>query len=200
MQPHNLQSQKQVLHIRNMVSNSCIKLVKSSLEQTGFIQVLHIELGLAEIAFDKQVLGTNEINAILKNHGFELIANRDLQLVEQIKTTLIQHIFYGSNTSSLIRNSDFLSQRLNQPYPFLSKLFSERTGTTLEKYIILLKIERIKELISYNEMTLSEIAYLMGYSSVQYLSNQFKQITGVSVTDYKNSMRRDRKPLASIID
>ena len=119
--------------------------------------------------------------------------------MEQIKTSVIQFIFYGNNANSLIRNSDFLSEKLGHHYTHLSKVFSEKTGKTLEKYIILIKIERIKELISYDEMTLSEVAYQMGYSSVQYLSNQFKQITGYSVSEYKNLIHKDRKPLSSIL-
>ncbi len=182
-----------------MVSNSCIRIVKEELARTGFIQVIHVELGLAEIFYDTQVINTETINSILKSNGFELIDNKDEKLVEQIKTSIIQLIYYGNNTNSLIRNSDYLSDKLGYPYVYLSKIFSEKTGTTLEKYIILIKIEKIKELISYDEITLSEISYAMGYSSVQYLSNQFKQITGQSVSEYKNQLQKDRKPLSSIL-
>jgi AraC-like DNA-binding protein len=86
------------------------------------------------------------------------------------------------------------------PYFHISKVFSDKTGTTLEKYIILVKIERVKELLSYDEMTLSEIAYMMGYSAVQYLSNQFKQVTGYTVTEYKTKKINDRKPLDTLLD
>ncbi|HEY4799450.1 MAG TPA: helix-turn-helix transcriptional regulator [Bacteroidia bacterium] len=182
-----------------MVGNSCIRIVKEELSRTGFIQVHHVELGKAEINFDAQLINLDGINTILKRSGFALIDDKGSQLIEQIKTSVIQLIFYGNNANSLIRNSDFLSERLGHPYAHLSKIFSDKTGTTLEKYIILIKIERIKELISYEEMTLSEISYMMGYSSVQYLSNQFKQITGYSVSEYKSHARSDRKPLSSLI-
>lgn len=182
-----------------MVSNSCIRIVREELQRTGFVQVIHIELGLAEIFYDTQIISLENINSILQKNGFLLIDNKDEKLVERIKTSVIQLIYYGNNTNSLIRNSDYLSDKLGYPYVQLSKVFSEKTGTTLEKYIILIKIEKIKELISYDEITLSEISYAMGYSSVQYLSNQFKQVTGVSVSEYKNQLHKDRKQLSEVI-
>ena len=181
-----------------MVSNSCIKIVEQELGRIGFIKVLKVELGKAEINYDAQIIGLDVIDSILKRNGFELLRDTDAILVGRIKSSVIEHIFYGSNTNSLIRNSDYLSERLEQPYPFLSKVFKEKTGTTLEKYIILIKIEKIKELITYNEHSLSEISYMMGYSSVQYLSNQFKQITGYTVSVYK-VQGGDRKVLNSVI-
>jgi AraC-like DNA-binding protein len=200
MQPSSFNTKKTLLYIKNMVSNSCIRIVKEELQRTGFIKVNFVELGMADINYDSQLINLDGINTILKRNGFALINDKDSQLVEQIKTSVIQLIFYGNNANSLIRNSDYLSDKLGQPYAYLSKVFSERTGTTLEKYIILIKMEKIKELISYDEMTLSEISYQMGYSSVQYLSNQFKQITGYSVSEYKNQFRNDRKPLTSILE
>ena len=199
MQPSNLNTKHATLHIKNMVSNSCVRIVREELERTGFMRVLHIELGKAEVNYDPQIIRSETINSILRANGFELIDNKDEKLVEQIKTSVIQLIYYGNNTNSLIRNSDYLTDKLGYPYVHLSKIFSEKTGTTLEKYIILIKIEKIKELISYDEITLSEISYAMGYSSVQYLSNQFKQVTGVSVSEYKSQVHRDRRPLSSII-
>lgn len=199
MQPSDLNTKPATLHIKNMVSNSCIRIVREELERTGFIRVLHVGLGKAEVNYDPQVISPASINSILKTNGFELIDNKDEKLVEQVKTSVIQLIYYGNNTNSLIRNSDYLSDKLGFPYSHLSKIFSEKTGTTLEKYIILIKIEKIKELISYDEMTLSEISYAMGYSSVQYLSNQFRQVTGLSVSEYKNQLHKERKPLSSIL-
>ena len=199
MQPHNLNTKRITIHIKNMVSNSCIRIVHQELERTGFIQVVRVELGLAEINYDAQVIDQQTINTILKKNGFELIKDKDSRLVEQIKTAVIELIFYANNSNSLIRNSDYLSQKLGEPYIHLSKVFSEKTGSTLEKYIILIKIEKIKELISYEEMSLSEIAYLMGYSSVQYLSNQFRQVTGYTVSEYKNLVHKDRKPLSDLL-
>ncbi len=178
-----------------MVSNSCIKLVRQELERTGFIEVVNVMLGEAEIEFDLQVFSLDVVNEILKKSGFELLLDTNKKLVEKIKTTVIQFVFYGNNNTSLIRNSDYLSEKLQHSYQHLSKVFSETTGMTLEKYIILIKAEKIKEMISYDEYTLSEIAYFMGYSSVQYLSNQFKQVTGYTVSEYKSLGKKDRKPL-----
>ncbi len=183
-----------------MVSDSCIKLVRQELERTGFIEVINVSLGEAEIQLDTQVFNLDVVNEILKKNGFELLRDTNKKLVEKIKTTVIQFVFYGNNNTSLIKNSDYLSEKLQQSYQHLSKVFSETTGMTLEKYIILIKAEKIKEMISYDEYTLSEIAYFMGYSSVQYLSNQFKQITGYTVSDYKNLGKKDRKSLNSLLD
>jgi AraC family transcriptional regulator len=199
MQHHSFINTHAVLHIKNMVSNSCVKVVREELHRTGFIEVLNVKLGEAEINYDAQVLNLDVIDTILKRNGFELLQDTAVKLVEQIKTIVIEHIFYGSNTNSLMRNSDYLSERLGQPYPYLSKIFSDKTGSTLEKYIILIKIEKIKELITYEEHSLSEISYMMGYSSVQYLSNQFKQITGYTVSDYKSKGIKDRKSLSSVL-
>ena len=199
MEGHHFINTHASLQIKNMVSTSCVRIVKEDLERTGFIKVVQIKLGEVEIFYDAQVIGLQVIDTLLKRNGFELIQDNSAKLVEQIKSAVIEHVFYGSNTNSLIRNSDYLSDRLHHPYPYLSKVFSEKTGSTLEKYIILIKIEKIKELITYDQLSLSEISYMMGYSSVQYLSNQFKQITGYSVSEYKNLGIKDRKPLSSVL-
>lgn len=198
MQGNTFNTTHKVLAIKNMVSKSCVKIVKQELERIGFIKVINVSLGSAEIKYDAQIIGTDVINSILMRNGFELLQDNEAILVGKIKSAVIEHIFYGSNTNSLIRNSDYLSERLEQPYPYLSKVFKDKTGTTLEKYIILIKIEKIKELITYNEHSLSEIAYMMGYSSVQYLSNQFKQVTGYTVSVYKEK-GGDRKPLGQVL-
>jgi AraC-like DNA-binding protein len=199
MQKNNFTVQLSTLHIKNMVSNSCIRLIKEAFHRTGFIEVRRIELGEAEVYFDPQIINLNFINDLLKSQGFELIVDNSLKLVERIKTAVIQLVFYGNNTNSLIRNSDYLSEKLGYPYQQLSKIFSEKTGTTIEKFIILVKVKKIKELVSYDEMTISEIAFQMGYSSVQYLSNQFKMVTGLTISDYK-AQSGSRKPLSSLLD
>jgi AraC family transcriptional regulator len=200
MQKHNFNTSRATILIKNMISSSCIRLVKQELSRTGFIEVLHIKLGEAEIQFDPQVMSLDSIDIILKRNGFELLRDPDKILVEQIKSAIIQLIFYGNNATSLMRNSDYLSEKLGKPYLQLSKIFSEKTGSTLEKFTILIKVEKIKEMISYDQLTLSEIAYMMGYSSVQYLSNQFKQITGSTVSEYKAGGNRERKPLDDLLD
>ncbi len=198
MQPANLNTKTVTIFIRNMVSDSCVKVIKWELERSGFIQVEDIELGRAVIHYNEGVVNTDFINAILNRNGFALIDDKEKKLVEQIKAAVIQLFFFGNNVNSLIRNSDYLSQKLGEPYISLSKAFSKHTNSTLEKYIIQIKIERVKELISYDDISLSEISYTMGYSSVAALSTQFKQVAGVSVHDYKKQIHSDRIPLNKI--
>lgn len=200
MQPNNLNTNRTVIYIKNMVCDRCIRVIREEFTRTGFIQVHNIELGSAEINYNAQVINIEGIGEILKRNGFALLLDKEAQLVEQIKISILQLIYFGNNTNSLIRNSDFLSEKFEMPYANLSKVFSEKTGTTLEKYIIQIKIEKVKELISYNELTLSEISYMMGYSSVQYLSNQFKQLTGIAVTDYKKTDKKGRISLDKVIE
>jgi len=191
--------QKATLHIRNMISSRDVKVVKEELEKLGAKELEKTSLGKAVIEFDNKQTNLRQIEQSLGRQGFEVIKDRDEQLVEQIKVAAIELIYHAGFTNSIIRNSDYLSDKIGQPYSQLSKAFSDKTGTTLEKYIILLKIEKVKELISYNELTLSEISYQLGYSSVQYLSNQFKQITGYAPTEYKNQGIQDRRPLDRLV-
>ncbi len=184
------------LHIRNMVCPRCVMVVRDTLQEMGF-EVLDVELGKAiikaegEIPFDK-------INKQLKDYGFEIIRSKNRQLVEEIKTLLIDYVQNLENSQEMPKLSEYLSEELNQNYSSLSSAFSENEDITIEKYLIHLKIERVKELLSYGELTLSEIAWKLNYSSVAHLSNQFKQITGMSVTDYKKARDTFRKPLDGI--
>ncbi len=199
MQPHNLNTRRETLIIRNMVSDSCIKVVTWELQRSGFIQVHHCELGKAEVSYDSQIINAEMIDLILNRNGFALIRSEEDRKVEQLKTLIIHQIYFSTGTPILIKNSEYLSERLEMPYPILSKLFSEKTGLTIEKYIIQIKIEKVKELLSYGDLTLSEIAYRLDYSSVQYLSNQFRQVTGVGVTEYKKGQGPKRISLQKIL-
>jgi AraC family transcriptional regulator len=196
---NNAAQKTQVIYIKHMVSNRCISTVKEELEKLG-ANVQMVELGKATIIEGKKKINEKQLSAVLETNGFALIRDKEDQLVEQIKVAVIEWFYYGNNANTIIRNSDYLSDKLGLPYFHISKVFSDKTGTTLEKYIILVKIERVKELLSYDEMTLSEIAYMMGYSAVQYLSNQFKQVTGYTVTEYKMKKINDRKPLDTLLD
>ncbi len=188
---------QETLHIKFMVCNCCIRVIKQELEKQGII-VSRILLGEAEITYDDEKLSYDDIEKIIEANGFELVKNKDKILVEQIKVAVVELIHYANNMNSIIRNSDYLVEKLGYSYQHLSVLFSKHEPITLEKYIILNKIEKVKEMIEYGELTLSEIAFQMGYSSVQYLSNQFKTITGISVTDYKKAPGAGRKPLNEI--
>jgi AraC-like DNA-binding protein len=187
------------LSIKNMVSRRCIQSVESILFDLG-ISVKKVSLGTADIECDNFDLVLEKLKKALVEQGFEIIQNKEFQILEQIKVSVLEMIYYGNNLNTIIRNSDYLSDKLGLPYGQLSKLFSELTGQTLEKYIILVKIERVKELLAYNEMTLSEISYQMGYSSVQYLSTQFKQVTGYSVSEYKALPIKQRTPLDELLN
>lgn len=177
-----------------MVSNCAIHLLKEKFEQSG-IHVEYITLGVAILRFDPGIITENKIRRILQTYGFDIIIGREQVLVENIKLAVTELIHQLNNVDSIIRKSDYLVEKLGMSYQYLSRVFSASERITLEKYIILQKIERIKELIHQDEYTLSEIAYMMDYSSVQYLSNQFKKMTGLSVTEFKKNETPLKKPL-----
>ena len=181
-------------HIKNMVSNCCIILLKEKFGQAG-IRVNNIQLGTVTVTGSPTLITDKFIDDLLKKYGFELIKDREFQLIEQIKIAVIELIHYLNNVDSIVRKSDYLVEKLGLSYSYLSRIFSSHEPITLERYIILQKMERIKELIDQKEYTLSEIAFMMDYSSVQYLSNQFHKETGLSVTDYKKSTFVLKKPI-----
>lgn len=187
------------LSIKDMIGRRCINTVERVISEFPTSSV-RVSLGTAEFETSNYSSFSDALKIALEKEGFKLVKNKEEQLVEQIKVAVLEMIYYGNNLNTIIRNSDYLSDKIGQPYSYLSKLFSEFTGQTLEKYIILVKIERVKELLAYNEMTLSEISYQMGYSSVQYLSTQFKQVTGYSVSDYKNMEQKPRIPLDELLN
>ena len=129
---------------------------------------------------------------MLQFYGFEIIHSKEDRIVEEIKLAVTELIHDLNNVDSIVRKSDYIVEKLGLSYPYLSKIFSEHEHKTLEKYIILQKIERIKYLIDTDDFTLSEIAFMMDYSSVQYLSNQFKSITGMTVSQYKEDYQKTK--------
>jgi len=186
----------ETFYIKNMVCPRCVMAVHELFEKFG-AEVLNVELGKAEVRGVEQISRQN-LNEKLMELGFELLEGRDQKKVEQIKTHLIDYVEDLERREEMPKISEYLSKKMHHNYASLSNLFSEQEDTTIEKYLIHLKIERVKELLSYNELTLSEIAWRLKYSSVQYLSNQFRQVTGMSVTDYKKAQDSFRKPLDSI--
>jgi len=166
--------------------------------QTAGLQVLHIELGEVEIAekkLSKDAL--KNIQTSLEAIGFEIIDDKKSKTIEDIKTAVID-IIHHTNEPITIKYSEYLSSKLHHDYSSLSKLFSEVEGITIEQYIINQKIERVKELLVYDELSLSEVSYRMGYSSVAHLSSQFKKVTGMTPTVFKSSNKRDRKSLDNV--
>ncbi len=173
-------------HIKNMVSNCCIMLLGEKFVHAG-IRVDELKLGLATLTYDPDFISESQIKQILLNYGFDFITSHDKKIVEQVKIAVIELIHHLNNVDSIVRKSDYLVEKLGKSYQYLSKVFSTHEGITLEKFIILQKIERIKELIHHKEYTLSKITYMIDYNNVQYLSNQFKKITGLSATEFRNN-------------
>lgn len=199
MQPYPSENITQrTIHLKNMVCNCCIRIIKQELENAG-VEVEKAVLGEISIKYDHNKFRFTDIEELIFRNGFEVITDKDKILSEQIKIAIVELIQYAGNKNSIIRNSDYLVEKLGYSYQYLSTVFSNVENTTLEKFIILHKIEKVKELLEYGELSLSEIAYQMEYSSVQYLSTQFKNITGVSVSDYKRS-GLSRKSLDKIGD
>jgi AraC-like DNA-binding protein len=184
------------LFIKNMVCNRCILAVENELKKLN-LKVEKIQLG--EVVLDKELnLEEKEaVRKILVSQGFELIDDRKNQIIEQIKNSIINlvHHFDGEIKVNI---SEMLSNKLSYDYSYLSKLFSEVEGTTIEKYLIAQKIEKVKELLVYDELSLSEIALRLNYSSVAYLSNQFKKVTGLTPSYFKSIKEKKRKPLDEI--
>lgn len=166
-----------------MVSLRCKMIVKSELENMG-LHFTVIELGEVDIAEDLSAIQRQELNAALLRSGLELMEDKRSILIEKIKTIIIEMIHY-SDEPPLLNFSAYLSEKLNYDYNYLSNLFSEVKGTTIEHFIISHKIERAKELLIYNELTLTEIAEKLHYSNVAHLSNQFKKVTGLTPTFFK---------------
>jgi AraC-like DNA-binding protein len=184
----------QRIFIRNMVCSCCIRLVKEDLTKLG-INVLEVKLGEATVAYNTEKISRVQINEVLLQLGMSLISNKDEILVDQIKQAVIELVHYMNNVDSIVRKSEYLVEKLGKSYQTLSKLFSKVEPITLEKYIILQKIERVKELAMEDKISLSEIAWMMDYSSPHHLSNQFKIVTGISLSDFKKDPAAYRKPI-----
>lgn len=179
-----------------MVCQRCILMVRSVFEKHG-LHITSMELGHVDInESDISSLKENLI-AELNELGFELIDDKKSQTIERIKTLIID-LVHQKNNDLKINLSDYLSSQMNQEYGAISHLFSEVENKTIEKYFIAQKIERVKELIMYDEMNLSEIAFLLKYSSVAYLSNQFKNVTGFSPTYFKNLKKQKRNKIDTL--
>jgi AraC-like DNA-binding protein len=184
------------LYIKNMVCNRCIMVVKSELERLGY-PPSQVELGEVALAQELSPAERATVDQALQGLGFALIDDKKSRLIEKIKTLIVELVHQHSNALK-INLSDHLSDQLHVDYNYLSHLFSEVEGTTIEKYFIAQKIERVKELLVYDELTLSEIAYQLNYSSVAHLSNQFKKVTGLTPSHFKTIGSQKRKPLDKV--
>lgn len=185
------------LFVKNMVCNRCIMAVESELKKLD-LKPVSVTLGEVVIESEPDAVTLEKLNQNLQSIGFALIDDRKSQLVEQMKTEIIRYIHFDKEIDGYINFSEHLSRTLRLEYSYLSNLFSSVVGTTIEKYIILQRIEKVKELLVYDELTLSEIAWQTGYSSVQHLSNQFKKIIGMSPMAYKKMQEYNRKTLDQV--
>jgi AraC-like DNA-binding protein len=185
------------LYIKNMVCGRCIMVVKTELERLG-LHPVDVQLGEVELAQEENVeIHLDQIATALTRFGFELLMDKKKQLTEQIKTVIIELVHYPAEALK-INLSDYLSGRLHLEYAHLSTVFSETEHNTIEKFFIQQKIEKVKELLTYGEQSLSEIAYLLNYSSVAHLSTQFKKVCGVTPSVYKAGQFSGRKPLDEV--
>lgn len=184
------------LYIKNMVSNRCMIAVKEELKKLGLHFIL-VELGEVEIMENISLEQREQLSRGLASSGLELMDDRRAILIEKIKNVVIEMVHHSDEIIK-INFSDYLSEKLNHDYTYLANLFSEIQGTTIAQFIILHKVERIKELIIYDELNISEIAWKMNYSSVAHLSNQFKKVTGLTPTHFKQLKEKRRRPIDEI--
>ena len=184
------------LYIKNMVCNRCVKAVSTILCD---LKIEHGPVLLGEVPLKKELdaAQARQLSDRLQAEGFELIDDKKTRVIERIKRLIIERVA-GDLDEETDNLSTFLSAQLHLDYPYISSLFSSVEGITIEKYYIAQKIEKAKELLVYGELSLSEIAYRLGYSSVQHLSNQFKKVTGLTPSHFKEIGAQRRKPLDGV--
>ena len=182
------------LHIKNMVCDRCILVVRQELEKLG-LNPVKVELGMAEAGREISEAERELLAERLHTLGFSLLEEKRMIVIEYIKKLIIE-LVHRKNNELKINLSDYLSAAIHQEYSSLSKLFSEIESTTIEQYYIAQKIERVKELLSYDELTLNEIALQLNYSSAAHLSSQFRKVTGLSPREFRN--QQDRKTLDAV--
>jgi len=184
------------LYIKYMVSLRCKMVVKDELKKVG-LHYVNVDLGTIEILEDITDFQRDALRKNLKRYGLELLDDRKKIIIEKIKSIIIEMIHY-SDEMPKVNYSDYISEKLGYDYTYLSNTFSEVKGITIQHFIIINKIERIKELLLYDELNLTEISYLLHYSSVSHLSNQFKKITGLTPSYYKKLKKKRLKNLEDL--
>jgi len=186
------------LHIKNMVCDRCKKVVRDELGKLG-ISLNRVELGEVETEKELEADKLRAVKQMLESNGFALLDDKKDTLVERIRTLIIEEVQYLKGHKPTQMNfSDYLSQKTGYEYSYISNLFSTETGQPIEQYIIAQKVEKIKEWLSYNELSLSEMAWRLSYSSAAHLSNQFKKVTGITPGEFKKSNSLARKTLDKV--
>lgn len=187
-----------ILTIRNMVCDRCKRVVREELEKLG-VAVNRVDLGEVDVEPLPEPVTLDAVRQTLQANGFDLIDDKKQSLVEYMKVLLINEIQHLKGDRLPTENySTFLERKMGYEYAYLSSLFSASEGQTLEKYSIALKIEKVKEWLRYDELTLSEIAWRLSYSSVQHLSTQFRQVTGQTPGQFRKTALVNRRTLDSI--
>ncbi|HEY0655072.1 MAG TPA: AraC family transcriptional regulator [Chryseosolibacter sp.] len=185
------------IYLKNMVCDRCKLVVKDRLEKNG-IGYKNIELGEIELSGQPTEEQLRKFSADVNELGFEIIEDKTARLVSAVKTAVLEFVRDPSPSARKLKFSTYLSDKLNKDYNYISNLFSALEGTTIEQYLIHQKIERVKELLVYDELNLSEVAHQLGYSSVQHLSNQFKKVTGLTPSHFKQLGDKKRTALDKI--
>lgn len=179
-----------------MVSLRCKMVVKEELKKLGLRYVV-VELGMVEVLEDITQEQREQLRVSLLRSGLELLDDKKSIIIDRIKNVIIEMVHYSEEVPK-VNYSDHISEKLKHDYTYLSNIFSEVKGITIQQYIIFHKIERVKELLLYDEMTLTEISYIMHYSSVAHLSNQFKKVTGLSPSFYRQLKKKRMKNLENL--
>ncbi|MCM8569868.1 AraC family transcriptional regulator [Gramella jeungdoensis] len=185
-----------IIYIKYMVSLRCKLVVKEELKKLG-LHYINVDLGTVEILEDITQKQKKELKKNLLKYGLELLDDRRNILIEKIKSVIIEMIHYSDELPK-VNYSDYISEQLGYDYTYLSNIFSEVKGITIQQFIIIHKIERVKELLLYDELNLTEISYQLHYSSVSHLSNQFKKITGLTPSYYKKIKKMRRRNLEDL--
>jgi len=184
------------IYIKYMVSLRCKMVVKEELKKLG-LHFIVVDLGEVEIMEELTESQRDALKAALYDSGLELMDDKRAVLIEKIKNVIVEMVHYADELPKM-NYSDYISEKLHYDYTYLSNLFSEVKGVTIQQFIILHKIERVKELLLYQELNLTEISYLLQYSSVAHLSNQFKKVTGLTPSQFKLLKNRHRNPIEGI--
>ncbi len=184
------------LYIKNMVCNRCIMVVKQELEILG-LKPIRVSMGEAELKKQLSAKQMQQLNSRLLQLGFEILDDKKQKQIEKIKSLLIKKVQSG-DVEEHFSISEYLSTALHKEYSYISRLFSEVEGITVEQFFILQKTEKVKELLVYGEQNLSEISFFLGYSSVAHLSAQFKKVTGLTPSQFKKIGSTNRKSLDSV--
>lgn len=185
-----------ILYIKYMVSLRCKMMVREELKKLD-LDYLNIDLGRVEIMGEITPEKRETLRENLAKSGLELLDDKRAILIERIKNVIVEMVHYTDEIPK-VNYSDYISEKLNHDYTYLSNIFSEVKGITIQHYIIMHKIERVKELLLYDELNLTEIAYMLNYSSVAHLSNQFKKITGLSPSFFKQMKYKRSQNLENI--